>query len=133
MEKLFLSSFFSCDELNIIYKINQLSLKKYKVKFVLDEKYIEGLDEEPKSSNLPPKNYPNLNPKYTFDTVLSFPAMNWISSIRSISTFLYLFLNSSFLSSFTTVIHAHDKIVKDIQVNEEIKSKIDKIILDLKG
>ena len=33
----------------------------------------------------------------------------------------------------TTVIHAHDKIVKDIQVNEEIKSKIDKIILDLKG
>ena len=33
----------------------------------------------------------------------------------------------------TTVIHAHDKIVKDIQVNEEIKSKIEKIILDLKG
>ena len=33
----------------------------------------------------------------------------------------------------TTVIHAHDKIIKDIQVNEEIKSKIDKIISDLKG
>ena len=33
----------------------------------------------------------------------------------------------------TTVIHAHDKIIKDIQVNEEIKSKIEKIILDLKG
>ncbi len=33
----------------------------------------------------------------------------------------------------TTVIHAHDKIIKDIQTNEEIKSKIDKIILDLKG
>lgn len=55
--------------LNLIESsINQLSLKKYKVKFVLDEKYIEGLEEEPKSSNLPPKNYPNLNPKYTFDT-----------------------------------------------------------------
>ena len=33
----------------------------------------------------------------------------------------------------TTVIHAHDKIIKDIQANEEIKYKIDKIILDLKG
>jgi len=33
----------------------------------------------------------------------------------------------------TTVIHAHDKIIKDIQVNEDIKSKIDKIISDLKG
>lgn len=44
--------------LNLIESsINQLSLKKYKVKFVLDEKYIEGLEEEPKSSNLPPKNY----------------------------------------------------------------------------
>ena len=29
---------------------------------------VEGLDEEPKSSNTPQKNYPNLNPKYTFDT-----------------------------------------------------------------
>ena len=33
----------------------------------------------------------------------------------------------------TTVIHAHDKIIKDIQANEEIKMKIDKIISDLKG
>jgi chromosomal replication initiator protein len=33
----------------------------------------------------------------------------------------------------TTVIHAHDKIIKDIQTNEEIKIKIDKIISDLKG
>ena len=55
--------------LNLIESsINQLSLKKYKVKFVLDEKYVEGLEEEPKSSNRPQKNYPNLNPKYTFDT-----------------------------------------------------------------
>lgn len=55
--------------LNLIESsINQLSLKKYKVKFVLDEKYVEGLEEEPKSSNIPQKNYPNLNPKYTFDT-----------------------------------------------------------------
>ena len=55
--------------LNLIESsINQLSLKKYKVKFVLDEKYVEGLEEEPKSSNIPQKNYPNLNPKYTFDS-----------------------------------------------------------------
>ena len=33
----------------------------------------------------------------------------------------------------TTVIHAHDKIIKDIQANEETKIKIDKIISDLKG
>ena len=32
--------------------------------------------------------------------VPSFPAINWISSISNISTFLYLFLNSSFLSLF---------------------------------
>ena len=55
--------------LNLIESsINQLSLKKYKIKFVLDEKYIEGLEEESKSSNLPQKSYSNLNPKYTFDT-----------------------------------------------------------------
>ena len=55
--------------LNLIESsINQLSLKKYKIKFVLDEKYIEDLEEEPKSLNLTQKNYPNLNPKYTFDT-----------------------------------------------------------------
>ncbi len=33
----------------------------------------------------------------------------------------------------TTVIHAHDKIIKNIETNEEIKIKIDKIISDLKG
>ena len=33
----------------------------------------------------------------------------------------------------TTVIHAHDKISKDIEENQQIKEKIDKIILDLKG
>ena len=30
--------------------------------------FTKGLEEEPKSSNIPQKNYPNLNPKYTFDT-----------------------------------------------------------------
>ncbi|MGL5313654.1 MAG: chromosomal replication initiator protein DnaA [Peptostreptococcaceae bacterium] len=54
--------------LNLIESsVNQLSLKKYKVKFVLNEKDVEGLGEEDKSSNAK-KNYPNLNPKYTFDT-----------------------------------------------------------------
>ena len=33
----------------------------------------------------------------------------------------------------TTVIHAHDKICKDIEENQQIKDKIDKIISDLKG
>ena len=33
----------------------------------------------------------------------------------------------------TTVIHAHDKASKDIEESEEIKTKIDKIISDLKG
>ncbi|MGL5641724.1 MAG: chromosomal replication initiator protein DnaA, partial [Paraclostridium sp.] len=33
----------------------------------------------------------------------------------------------------TTVIHAHDKIAKDIENNEDFKEKINKIILDLKG
>jgi chromosomal replication initiator protein len=33
----------------------------------------------------------------------------------------------------TTVIHAHDKVSKDIQESEEIKIKIDKIITELKG
>ena len=33
----------------------------------------------------------------------------------------------------TTVIHAHDKISKDIEENQQIKEKIDKIISDLKG
>lgn len=47
--------------------VNQLSLKKYKVKFVLSEKDVEGLGEENRSSTSK-KNHPNLNPKYTFDT-----------------------------------------------------------------
>ncbi|MDB2729948.1 chromosomal replication initiator protein DnaA [Clostridioides difficile] len=33
----------------------------------------------------------------------------------------------------TTVIHAHDKVSKNIEESEEIKTKIDKIISDLKG
>ena len=35
----------------------------------------------------------------------------------------------------TTVIHAHDKISKDLELekNSELKEKIDKIIMDLKG
>ncbi|WP_373600168.1 chromosomal replication initiator protein DnaA [Paraclostridium bifermentans] len=50
--------------------VNQLSLKKYDIKFVLSENEVKGLDkdqtiEEDKKSK---KNYPNLNPKYTFDT-----------------------------------------------------------------
>ncbi|MGL5506463.1 MAG: DnaA ATPase domain-containing protein, partial [Paraclostridium sp.] len=48
---------------------NQLSLKKYKIKFVLSEDEVRGLDSEDNSDELKPKkNYPNLNPKYTFDT-----------------------------------------------------------------
>lgn len=54
--------------LNLIESsVNQLSLKKHKVKFVLNEKEVEGLGEEDKTSNTK-KTYPNLNPKYTFDT-----------------------------------------------------------------
>ena len=54
--------------LNLIESsVNQLSLKKYNIKFVLSEKDIEGLGEEIRSSNIK-KSYPNLNPKYTFDT-----------------------------------------------------------------
>ncbi|MEG2246949.1 MAG: chromosomal replication initiator protein DnaA [Peptostreptococcaceae bacterium] len=54
--------------LNLIESsVNQLSLKKYTIKFVLNEKDIEGLGEEYRTSNIK-KNYPNLNPKYTFDT-----------------------------------------------------------------
>ena len=47
--------------------VNQLSLKKYNVKFVLSEKDVDGLDEENRFSTSK-KNHPNLNPKYTFDT-----------------------------------------------------------------
>ena len=54
--------------LNLIEgSVNQLSLKKYKIKFVLNEKDVEGLGEDNKSSSAT-KTYPNLNPKYTFDT-----------------------------------------------------------------
>lgn len=57
--------------LNLIESsVNQLSLKKYNIQFVLSENEVKGLDkdhniEEDKNSK---KNYPNLNPKYTFDT-----------------------------------------------------------------
>ncbi|MEG2983947.1 MAG: chromosomal replication initiator protein DnaA [Peptostreptococcaceae bacterium] len=47
--------------------VNQLSLKKYHVKFVLSEQEVEGLGDENRSSGAR-KNHPNLNPKYTFDT-----------------------------------------------------------------
>ncbi|RDY25585.1 chromosomal replication initiator protein DnaA [Romboutsia weinsteinii] len=54
--------------LNLIESsVNQLSLKKYNVKFVLSEKEVEGLGEEINISSIK-KSYPNLNPKYTFDT-----------------------------------------------------------------
>lgn len=54
--------------LNLIESsVNQLSLKKYNIKFVLNEKDVDGLGEENKTSSIK-KNYPNLNPKYTFDT-----------------------------------------------------------------
>ncbi|MGL4912603.1 MAG: chromosomal replication initiator protein DnaA [Romboutsia sp.] len=54
--------------LNLIQSsVNQLSLKKYNVKFVLNEKDVEGLGEENRPSSTK-KSYPNLNPKYTFDT-----------------------------------------------------------------
>lgn len=54
--------------LNLIESsVNQLSLKKYNIKFVLNEKDIEGLGEDIKNTNSKTK-YPNLNPKYTFDT-----------------------------------------------------------------
>jgi chromosomal replication initiator protein len=57
--------------LNLIESsVNQLSLKKHNIQFVLSENEVKGLDkdhniEEDKNSK---KNYPNLNPKYTFDT-----------------------------------------------------------------
>ena len=37
--------------------------------------------------------------------ILSFPAINWISSINRTSIFLYLFLNCSFLLSFIALIN----------------------------
>ena len=55
--------------LNLIESsINQLSLKKYTIKFILNEDEIKSLDTESKSADSVPKFYPNLNPKYTFDT-----------------------------------------------------------------
>lgn len=54
--------------LNLIENcVNQLSLKKYNIKFILNETEIEGLNEENKTSTAKGL-YPNLNPKYTFDT-----------------------------------------------------------------
>ncbi|GAA0702596.1 chromosomal replication initiator protein DnaA [Paraclostridium ghonii] len=57
--------------LNLIESsVNQLSLKKYNIKFVLSEDEVKGLDKGQTSEddNKIKKNYPNLNPKYTFDT-----------------------------------------------------------------
>lgn len=57
--------------LNLIESsVNQLSLKKYGIKFVLNENEVRGLDKDQQSDddNKIRKNYPNLNPKYTFDT-----------------------------------------------------------------
>lgn len=50
--------------------VNQLSLKKYDIKFVLSENEVKGLDKDPniEEDKKSKKNYPNLNPKYTFDT-----------------------------------------------------------------
>lgn len=50
--------------------VNQLSLKKYVIKFVLNENEVKGLDKDQQSEddNKIKKKYPNLNPKYTFDT-----------------------------------------------------------------
>ena len=54
--------------LNLIEScVSQLSLKKYQIRFILDEKEIQDSTEEDKSTSIK-KNYPNLNPKYTFDT-----------------------------------------------------------------
>ncbi|MGL5711884.1 MAG: chromosomal replication initiator protein DnaA [Paraclostridium sp.] len=56
--------------LNLIESsVNQLSLKKYNIKFVLSEDEVKGLNSTNSNEEaLIKKNYPNLNPKYTFDT-----------------------------------------------------------------
>ncbi len=56
--------------LNLIESsVHQLSLKKYNIKFILDEKYLDDLEDEQKDMSTPTrKSHPNLNPKYTFDT-----------------------------------------------------------------
>ena len=47
--------------------ISQLSLKKYNIKFVLSEKEVADLNSDSTDLNYRVL-YPNLNPKYTFDT-----------------------------------------------------------------
>ena len=56
--------------LNLIESsVNQLSLKKYNVKFILIEEEIKGLgNQDNEEDEKTKKNYPILNPKYTFDT-----------------------------------------------------------------
>ncbi|CEO20308.1 chromosomal replication initiator protein DnaA [Paraclostridium sordellii] len=58
--------------LNLIESsVNQLSLKKHDIKFVLSEDDVSGLNKNhdiEEDDNKLKKNYPNLNPKYTFDT-----------------------------------------------------------------
>ena len=57
--------------LNLIEScVSQLSLKKYQIKFILDEREIQDTQDtnEEHKSNTIKKSYPNLNPKYTFDT-----------------------------------------------------------------
>lgn len=57
--------------LNLIESsLNQLSLKKHNIKFVLNESEVQGLDKHHNNEedNKLRKKYPNLNPKYTFDT-----------------------------------------------------------------
>ena len=54
--------------LNLIESsVNQLSLKKYNIQFVLSENEVKGLDKDHniEEDNKSKKNYPNLNPKYT--------------------------------------------------------------------
>ncbi|WP_419742308.1 chromosomal replication initiator protein DnaA [Paraclostridium dentum] len=57
--------------LNLIESsVNQLSLKKHNIKFVLSENEVKGLDKDQQLDydTQIRKKYPNLNPKYTFDT-----------------------------------------------------------------
>ncbi|GAA0102264.1 chromosomal replication initiator protein DnaA [Paraclostridium bifermentans] len=57
--------------LNLIESsVNQLSLKKHDIKFVLSENEVKGLDRDQQLDDDKQirKKYPNLNPKYTFDT-----------------------------------------------------------------
>ena len=56
--------------LNLIESsVNQLSLKKYNVKFILNEEEIKGLgNQDNQEDEKTKKNYPHLHPKYTFDT-----------------------------------------------------------------